>query len=152
MLFSEPILEEQVVIFGKAETLVERKKWPEDFLGLRAGMNSGFSLTALGGDRFAQACRSGEIDLQEVNSTEQNLKKLSLGRIHFYLNDRLTDIGKFPSVQRGMVTASNNGHLGFTRVDGDYPYLQDFKKSFAATIREMKDPGEIDRIVKDYLK
>ena len=31
MLFSEPILEEQVVIFGKSKNLKGKTKWPEDF-------------------------------------------------------------------------------------------------------------------------
>lgn len=121
-------------------------------MGMRVGMNSGFSLTALGSSEFAQACKTEAIELQEVNSTEQNLKKLSMGRIHFYLNDRLTDISKFPDIQRGMVTASNNGHLGFTREGQDYPYLADFKNRFDATIRRMKDAGEIGKIVERYLK
>jgi ABC-type amino acid transport substrate-binding protein len=51
-----------------------------------------------------------------------------------------------------MVTASNNGHLGFTREGQDYPYLADFKNRFDATIRRMKDAGEIGKIVERYLK
>jgi polar amino acid transport system substrate-binding protein len=97
MVFSEPILEEQIVIFGNSTNLKGKTKWPEDFYGFRFGMNTGFNPTALGGIGFADACKTGEIELQEANSTVLNLKKLQADRIEFYLNDRFTDISSYPS-------------------------------------------------------
>ena len=39
MNFSEPILQEQVVVFGKADNLAGKSKWPEDFYNSKIGMN-----------------------------------------------------------------------------------------------------------------
>ena len=68
MDLSEPILAEQVVVFGKSENLVGKTQWPEDFFGFKFGLNLGFDHTALGGEKFDEACKSGNISLQEANS------------------------------------------------------------------------------------
>ena len=93
-------------------------------------MNRGFNPTALGGVKFADACRSGKIRLLEANSTEQNLKKLEVDRIEFYLNDRLTDISSYPSIERGIIITTNYGHLGFTKENEEFQFLPDFRKKF----------------------
>lgn len=151
MLFSEPILEEQVVVFGKSENLKGRTRWPEDFFGFNLGMNRGFNLTALGGEKFAEACESGKIALQEANSSELNLLKLEADRIEFYLNEKLTNISSHPSIKRGIVVSANYGHLGFTRRSENFPFLTDFKNKFDVVIKNMKASKEIDKIVEKYL-
>ena len=55
MDLSEPILSEQVVIFGTEESLGDKSVWPEDFFGFKLGLNSGYDPTAMGGAEFAAA-------------------------------------------------------------------------------------------------
>jgi len=150
--FSEPILAEQIVVFGKSEGLAGKVVWPEDFFGSNFGLNLGFDQTALGGEKFVEACATGKIKVQEANSTEQNLKKLKADRIDFYINDRLANIDLFPSIKRGMVVAENHGHLGFTRKSEAFKFLPDFKKQFNGAIKNLKASKEIDRILKKYLQ
>ena len=152
MSFSEPIIEEQVVVFGKAEKLAGKTKWPDDFYNSIFGMNRGFNPTSMAGYRFASAIQAGLIGLEEANNNEMNLKKLSAGRIDFYLNDTFIDTGKFPAVERGIVVKNNFGYLGFTRKYEGYPYITDFKTQFNTVIKQMKEAKEIDKILEIYTK
>jgi polar amino acid transport system substrate-binding protein len=152
MLFSEPILKEEVVVFGKAENLEGKTQWPEDFFGNKFGVNQGFSPSSMGGDKFASAVKSGQIKLEEVGSNDQNLKKLKAGRIDFYLNDKMIDTSKFSSIKRGIVANLNNGYLGFTKKDENFKFIPDFKKQFDEIIKQMKESKEIDNIVQKYLQ
>jgi polar amino acid transport system substrate-binding protein len=152
MQLSEPILKEEIVVFGKIEKLKGKTKWPQDFLGSQIGLNKGFSFDALGGNGFVEACKSGKIFVQEARNNEYNLKKLEKGRIDFYLNDRLIDTSKHPSIVRGLVTKTNYGHLGFTRNDKNFNYLFNFKKQFDSIIQKMKSSNQIEKIIAKYLK
>ena len=152
MMLSEPILEEKVIVFGKAEKLKGKIKWPQDFLNYQIGLNNGFSPHALGGNAFGEAFEAGKVIIQEAKNNDHNLRKLEMGRIDFYLNDRLIDISKYPSVKRGIVTNVNYGHLGFTRKDENFKYLYDFKQKFNTIIKEVKATNQIEIIVKKYLK
>ena len=148
---SVPILEEQVVVFGLAENLSDKVSWSDDFLGSRFGLNTGFSPEALGGAAFAEACREEMINLQEASS-RQNLAKLVLKRIDFYLNDRLTNISDFPSLARGITATSNYGHLGYTKEEVGFPYLHRFKAELDSVIVQMQTSGEIAGIVQKHMK
>jgi polar amino acid transport system substrate-binding protein len=150
MDLSEPILEEQVVVFGTSEKLRGKRFWPDDFYGSRIAMNTGFDLAALGGPIFARACASGRIKLREANTSDQNLRKLEMGRVDFYLNDQLTDVSAYPSVAKGLVTASNHGHLGYTRHVSKFPVLKRFRTAFDSVIVKMQAAGEIDAIAESY--
>jgi len=152
MMLSEPILEEQIVVFGTVEKLKEKTKWPQDFLGFQIGLNNGFSPHALGGHAFGEACKAKKIVIQEAKSNDHNLKKLETGRIDFYLNDRLIDISKYPTIKRGTVTNVNYGHLGFTRVNKNFKYLYDFKNKFDTIIKEIKQSNQIENIILRYMK
>jgi len=152
MMLSEPILEEQILVFGKAEKLKGKTKWPQDFLGFQIGMNNGFSPQALGGNAFGEAFEAGKVVIQEAKNNDHNLRKLEKDRIDFYINDRLIDISKYPSVKRGLVTNINYGHLGFTRKYENFKYLHDFKQKFDTIIKEIKASDQIEKIVKKYLK
>jgi polar amino acid transport system substrate-binding protein len=152
MLYSEPILSEQVVVFGKKEKLKGKTKWPQDFFGYHMGLNRGFHYRAMGGKSFADACRTGKIKLQEAESNDLNLRKLEKDRIDFYLNDRLIDISMYPSIVRGIVVKKNLGHLGFTRNDAKFKFLSDFRKQFNSNIKEIKASNQIEKIIQRYIK
>ena len=54
-----------------------------DLYGKRIGVNRGFSV----GSEIESAAASGKLNLIETNTTEQNLKKLSAGRIDGYISN-----------------------------------------------------------------
>ncbi len=152
MLFSEPILKEEVVVFGKAEKLAGKTQWPKDFYGNKFGLNQGFNPSSMGGDKFANAVKAGKVKLEAVGNNDQNLKKRKAGRIDFYLNDKMIDTSKFSSIKRGVVANLNDGYLGFTKKDDKFKFIPGFKKQFDEIIKEMKESKEIDNIVQTYLK
>ena len=152
MLFSEPILKEEVVVFGKADKLDGKTNWPEDFYGSKIGLNQGFNPSSMGGEEFANAVKDGKISLEAVGNNEQNLKKIKVGRIDFYLNDKMIDTSSFPLIKRGIVANLNNGYLGFTKSDANFKFIPDFKQQFDKIIKQMKESKEIDNIVNKYLK
>lgn len=152
MLFSEPILKEQVVVFGKSENLKGKTKWPEDFYGSKIGMNMGFNPFSMGGDAFGEACKAKKIKIEEANNNEQNFKKLERNRIDFYINDKMIDISPYPSIKRGIVAKTNYGYLGFTKKNENYNYKTDFIKKFNQNIKKMKKSGEIQKIIDKYMK
>lgn len=147
MDLSEPILAERIMVFGTAEKLKGKSKWPEDFYGSKIGLNAGFNPLSMGGKGFAEAIKEGKLILDEGKDNETCLKKMSAGRSDFYINDQLVDISAFPDIKRSEIEANrNHGHLGFTKKTDGFPYLADFKTKFDKIIKEMKASGEIDKI------
>ena len=152
MLFSEPILEEQVIIFGKAETLAGKEVWPDDFMWSTIGMNRGFGIDSMGGKAFAEAVEAGNFEIDEANTTEQNLMKLDKGRVDLYINDRMVDISAYPDIKRGPVANINWGYLGFTKKDQHFSFLPAFKEQFDQVIKSMKENNQIQPFIDKYTK
>ncbi|MDN3683072.1 transporter substrate-binding domain-containing protein [Vibrio tapetis subsp. quintayensis] len=151
MLFSESILKEEVVVFGKSEKLISKNNWPEDFYGTVIGLNRGYNPYSMGGHAFGEAVKAGKILTEEATNGDANLNKLAKGRIDFYINDRLIDISDYPSIQRGLTANTNDGYLGFTKITDDYPYLANFKAQFDQAILRLKRTDKIERIVQSYV-
>jgi len=153
MNYSEPLLAEKVIVFSTEKILKGKQKWPDDFFGLRGGINLGFSVISMGGKSFADAIKAGKITLDEAKSNDVCLKKLSMGRIHFYLNDQLIDISMYPNIVRSnIVTNKNHGYLGFTRKLEQYPYIPELKQKFDEIIKKMKSDGDIEQIIQPHKK
>lgn len=153
MLFSEPILPETVVVFGKSEKLAGKTKWPEDFYGSTIGMNAGFGIVTMGTQAFKDAIDAGKIKLDaQGRKNIYNLKKLEMDRFDFYINDQMIDISEFKSITRGIEVTQNHGYLGFTRKQDDFPFIPDLKAKFDKVILDMKFSGEIGMIVNSYKK
>ncbi len=153
MAFTEPLLQERVVAFGKRSSLEGKKTWPDDFLGAKVGLNSGFSNEGMGGKAFAEAVKAGKIKVEGAKNTETNLKKLAYGRIDFYLSDWMTDVGGISEgdpITVGPVATMNMGYLGFTRKTEKFPFLPDLISKFDAAVREMKAAGKIEEIIGRY--
>ena len=151
--FSEPILQEQTIVFGKAEKLKGKTKWPEDFYTCTIGMNDGFDPEAMAGKKFAIAIKMGLIKIYEAKNNTANLKKLSSERIDFYLNDKIIDISDYPDIKRGIVAKNNWGYLGFTKNNFEFSeYLNDFKIRFNDAVRKIKQTDEIQKIINSYIK
>ncbi|NPA55831.1 MAG: amino acid ABC transporter substrate-binding protein [Epsilonproteobacteria bacterium] len=148
--FSKPILAETTIVFAKAKTLKNRKKFPDDFVGLTVCMNRGFSLASLGGEKFAKMVDSGSINIKWGNTNKTCLNQLQRNRADFYINDRLISLKGYPSIKRGLEVKHNNGYIGWTLQEKKYPYEEDLIKQFNKVITQMKKDGEIDAIVKKY--
>jgi polar amino acid transport system substrate-binding protein len=161
--YSLPLFEEIVVAVCTREVAARRRpRWPEDFYGLTIGNNSGF---LVGGDKFVNAVKSGQIKVEEASDTRTNILKLGLRRTDCYINDRisirltedqLVREGKLAPTRAGVemaVIATEQGFLGFTdRDQGKFPHKTDFLKQFNAIIYDMKRNGEIDAIARKFFR
>jgi len=161
MDYDMPILNEELVVFCAKDILSKsRPNWPEDYFNLSVGNNAGF---AAGGDAFWSAVKAKKISVQEAKGTPQNLLKLIAGRIDCYMNDalsikwelkKLENEGKYDGVSliQGATISSEQGFLGFTTNDTQFPYKKDFKKQYINILKKMKANGEIQKIINDFIK
>ncbi len=162
--YSEPLLDEHVVAYCNPKALKKRASlhWPDDFYGLRVGNNAGF---IVGGEAFDQAVREGRIQLQEARDSLANLRKLRLGRIDCYINDREAILWTLKALHgdgvnkpllpdeivEAAIIAVKQGYLGYTDRDlGAFGFKADFVKKFDAAVLQMKRNGDIERIVAAY--
>jgi polar amino acid transport system substrate-binding protein len=158
MHYSEPILEEQVTLFCNEPVLkgIRRTVWPDDFYGLRVGINAGF---VLGGERFMQASKEGKLSIDLAPSNRSNLLKLLMGRIDCYLNDRLSILWELERIKseglynnqkilEALTISQETAYLGVTERDnGHFAFKSDFIKQLNAQILQMKKKGEIQRLI-----
>lgn len=164
MDYSVPILAESVAVFCHEALLPKRGagRWPQDYLGLRIGVNTGF---LIGGSEFEQARKDGRIIVDEARGTDENLKKLLLGRLDCYMNDRLAILDALlrikgedgrryaAQVAEGATISQEFGYLGVTRTDnGRFPFKHDFMRQLDTILGEMKRSGEIEHIVELELR
>jgi len=161
MEYETAILDEELSLFCSDKiTQEKRAKWPDDYYGLSIGNNAGFSP---GGDAFLSAVKAGKITLKEVKGTSKNLLKLISGRIDCYLNDglsiewelkQLQKSGKYSGsgVSKALVISAEQGYLGFVTDGSKFAFKDDFKKQYNTVLGQMKDSGEIKKIVDDFLK
>lgn len=161
MEYEVPILDEKLVVVCQKSVLSNpRPNWPQDYMGLLIGNNSGFSA---GGDEFRAAVKAGDIKLTETKGTPKNLLKLIAGRVDCYMNDalsiqwelkKLANEGKYDgkSVVQGATISSEQGFLGIVTNGTAFPYKQDFKTKYHEVLNQMKASGEIDSIVSDFIQ
>ncbi|SMG26202.1 substrate-binding periplasmic protein [Dethiosulfovibrio salsuginis] len=156
MVYSEPILQENVVAFGLKSKVEGKNNWPEDFYSSRVGLNHGFSYENLLGHEGSNAVAEGKLTVEEAMDSPTNLRKLVAGRIDVYVNDQLTDISGFSSEEDPIIIAATVGgqwgYLGFSSNNRAFPYADEFRAAFDEVIKEMKDSGRIDEILKNYMK
>ncbi|MBI1771937.1 MAG: transporter substrate-binding domain-containing protein [Burkholderiales bacterium] len=162
---SEPVLTEQVVAFCSENSMKGRKypaTWPDDFHGLKAGVNAGFNI---GGDKYKKAVKDGKMFEDQAPSNRSNILKLLLGRIDCYVNDRLSILWEMERIKADGVYADNSqaiveaavinqeqAYLGYTNRDnGRYSYKADFMRVLNQILIDMKKSGEIQKIVEDVL-
>ncbi|WP_137938293.1 transporter substrate-binding domain-containing protein [Chitinivorax sp. B] len=164
--YSVPILEERVVVFCRREMFSDspRLRWPDDYRGLTFGNNMGF---VLGGQPFWTAVQMGLITVQEAPGSRTNLTKLINKRIDCYLNDRLAILSeiaqmrrdgiyddiKHAHIQEGATISIENGHIGYSSVDGErFAHKDEFVKQMDAILTLMRQSGDIQRIVDQYTR
>lgn len=160
--YSDPILEEEVVVMCHPENLIGRDitNWPQGYYGLTIGVNQSY---ALGGKAFWQSVDRGDIQLKEAKSNRASMINLYKQRIDCYMNDRLSilwelkllkdskevDIDWSPTIATRV--SSEYGYLGYTRDPDDrFHYKQDFVEKFNQALEQIKRDGTIDRILANY--
>ncbi|MET3129969.1 polar amino acid transport system substrate-binding protein [Oxalobacteraceae bacterium GrIS 1.11] len=164
MKYSEAMLTEHLAVFCNAAVIGRRslKLWPDDYSGLRIGLNTGF---LAGGKQFDEAVKAGRLSADTAHGSRANLLKLMRGRIDCYVNDRLSiqwelerirkDGMQEPSYLRLGETAelsTEQGFLGYTEQAPErYPFRDDFIQKFNAAILDMKRHGEIDEMIGHFL-
>lgn len=162
--YSEPLLSEQTAVFCNAASAHGHslKNWPDDYAGLRIGINAGF---LSGGARFDAAVREGRLSVHPAHGSRSNVLKLLRGRIDCYINDRLSiqwelrharDSGAlgdaFQAPAETTVVGTEQGFLGYTDLaPAQFPYRKDFIDKFNGAIRAMRAAGEIDSIATHFL-
>ena len=149
--FSEPILEENTIIFAKKSMLKGKKDFPKDFYGKTLCLNRGFSQESMGGAELKKAIKNKKIKLIEADNNKACLARIQRKLADFYINDRFIDISKFPMIKRGEKVKSNFGYIGFTLKTKKYPYMDDLQTKLNKAIKMMKKNHEIDKITKKYI-
>lgn len=165
MDYSEPILEEKVVVFLNASIADKRQlnSWPVDFHGMKIGRNPGYTISQ--NEEFLEAVRSGHITLEDAKDNRSNILKLAMGRVDAYVNDRLSILwevsrlkksgeydegGRHEEIVEGITLSVEQGYLGFTNQDkGVFTYKDNFITTFNTIISDMKEKGEIKKIISD---
>ncbi len=148
------LYKEEVVLFGKETTVRDRKRWPEEYKGLRIGINTGFLVIPEADRPF--------FSIDESVDSKVIIKKLLNGYIDGYVNDRFSIlstlsemiksgeyvVNKYSPIIAGPVISSEVAYVAFSAVDtGKFPYKADFKKKLAKTIESMRSTGEIQKIL-----
>jgi polar amino acid transport system substrate-binding protein len=165
MDYSDSMLAEQLVVYCSQPVIERRprKVWPDDYAGLRIGLNAGF---LSGGKLFDQAVAEGRLSAVPARSSRTNLLKLMKGRIDCFLNDRLSivwELGRIRhenlvepgalAIAETTALSAEQGYLGYTNRDaGRFPYKHDFIRKFNAAIKEMKQDGEIRDTIEHFLR
>lgn len=166
--YTDPILEEQNIVVCNNEVAREKPRplFPKDYYGLTFGKSMGFHT---GSEAFLEAVRNHKIRIQEAGDTRNNLQKIVLGRVDCHINDRRAiewylmstrapgfdeDCPKLsddPSANTPLVemhvVQTEHGHIGFSnKVDS-----RDFILQFNAILAKMKESGELDAVIHDFL-
>lgn len=159
---SVAILDEGYSLLGSTEFAAKNlTKWPEDFKGVKIGINTGFSIP-----KMEEAKKLGVV-VQEAANAKFNLLKLGNGRIDGYINDtnamlwqlkQLKETGEYDETKHKKLQiissiSEEQGYLGFSNVaDANFPYKEDFVSKITKIIEEMKASGKIQSILDSYIK
>lgn len=160
MAYSEPLYQERLGLFCRNEVVAKMtgKPFPEGYAGLRFANNAGFKV---GGDAFDAMAAQGKIVVEEVSSTELNLRKLASGKVDCYINDRdviLWEWARVTAVDTNLKTtfaeigelSREDAYLGLTTAN-TFPFQADFVMQFNRRLLQLKASGELDRIVRETM-
>ncbi len=162
--YSTPLLEERVAVFCRHSVFAKhsRQRWPEDFQGLRFGINLG-SLSASKAIRQAESSKL--IKVEKAPGTRSNLLKMLRGRIDCFAFDRISTLSVLAELKRsgdyneardepiaeGPILNKDTAHVGYTNRDqGRFPFKEDFAEQLDTALDAMRRSGAIERIVQRY--
>jgi polar amino acid transport system substrate-binding protein len=165
MEYSDDVSTEWVAVFcnENVNRSQPHNKWPEDFYGLRIGINAGY---LAGGEKFFQAAKEGKLVIDSAPGSRSNIIKVLLKRNDCFVNDRFSIIWEYNKIQAaglyhdnaGKITEINSisqqkSYLGFTNRDhGQFPFKANFIRQFNTVLGNMKKHGEIQQIIERFLK
>lgn len=161
--YSVPILDETIVVYARTgEVGKDKRAWPQDWYGKKVGIFTG--TVDIAGEEFTEAVRTGNIQMVEAKSNEENLRHLITRKVDAYVNDRnaiiytlqvLKSKGEWPAnapgVEEVAVVSKEMGYVAFSQDDKKYPFKKDFIKKFNAEVLKLQRGNEIERITEDYL-
>ncbi len=163
--YSLPILEEEVILVCRNEVLeTTRPIWPDDYLGLTIGNNTGYD--GFGGFRFRQYVNEGKIKLQELKTTAQNIVTLLKGRSDCFMVNRLSFAWEskllvksnqikeqaMHQISTSLLISSDAVYMGITDMDqGRFHFKRDFLQKFNNELYKMYKSNEIGKIVNQYV-
>ncbi len=142
--FSEPYFTEQLMVYSRKDDHLNFRN-PADFNGHAIGVLRGWSYGAL----FDDARKKGKLNVQEVDSDEQNFSKLQLGRVDYVVapwqsGQILLSQARFADLVRQHQPLSETPIcLAFNKTAQRKTLLANFNQ----TIRAMKSSGEIDKLI-----
>lgn len=156
--YSEPLLQEPVAVFCRRDVLDHaRPNWPDDYFGLRIGVDLG---NLAPGPRFFEAVKAKKITHKKstldmivphllANSFDCAVQDENV--IHYYFNRHAAarQLGMpFDSYARkGAPIADNWSYLGFgSDPQGLFPYQADFMATLNTAIRHLQASGRIEEI------
>ncbi|NIY75403.1 amino acid ABC transporter substrate-binding protein [Thalassospira sp. HF15] len=158
--YSIPILRETVVAICSKDYAHsnELNRFPDDFKGARFANNAGYRLA---GPEFFDMVDAGDITLEEANTTASNLRFLMAGRVDCYVNERMAILAAMQELDVDRATSRlfdevaiighEFGYVAFGPDPEDYwPYRDQFADDLDQVLRDMRDSGEIDRLVVSY--
>lgn len=165
LVYSVPLMTEHVVVFCHSGVAAKRRlaRWPDDYRGLRIGLNTGFLVGDAG---FIATRQAGGFVMDTATGTRSNLLKLMRGRIDCYINDRLSTQWQWKRLQQegqigaGMLAmqekmqlADQPVYLAFSRKYGQAdPYRDDFMRQFNAAVLRLQHTGEAQRMAEKALR
>jgi len=150
--YSEPLLVEQVGIYCRPGVAQSDWTYPDDYKGLRFGNNAGFQTP---GPAFFALVEAGEIALEDAQTTEQNLRKLSSGRIDCYVQERLTteavmNENSIDGIEFVALSSEEKSFIGF-RKSWDAPEAEAFIAALNAALTEIQEDGTVDKIIAGHV-
>ncbi|MEQ9346203.1 MAG: ABC transporter substrate-binding protein [Thalassospira sp.] len=158
--YSIPILRETVVAICSKDYAHSHDlhHFPDDFKDARFANNAGYRLA--GNDFFAMV-EAGDIILEEANTTASNLRFLMAGRVDCYVNERMAILAGMRELEVDQdvsrlfnevaIIGQEFGYVAFgPDPENQWPYRDQAADALDAVLRQMRNSGEIDRLVVDY--
>jgi polar amino acid transport system substrate-binding protein len=144
--FSEPIFVERLLVcYHRNYPVIFTKV--TDLKGKKVGVLRGWSY----GDDFDNLRKANRLQAEEVNSDEQNFRKLAAHRLDVLLVVRESGLAlfpKYPDITLAPVPLSNSHtFLAFSKAS----HRKELLDRFNQTLREMKKTGELQKLIEAEL-
>lgn len=156
--YSAMLHRESVVLFcHDAVMRTPRTHFPNDFVGLTIGVNTGFLLS----EKLMAPARQGLLRLEAAKGNEANLKKLALRRIDCYASDRgaarhtarqlQDELARYRFQLHEVLELSSEATYIAYSARNTPAYKADFIEKMNAALLAMRQNGELARIEGAYL-
>lgn len=158
MDYSVPLFKETVVLFTPPELLERLKptRWPEDYKGLRIGLQLGFAtLSPQQKELFV---------ISESPNILTNLKQIALNRIDGHPNDYLSVVWTLEHNRQDPALATLEitpaaiineevAYLAFSNIQPEqWPYRADFIAKMNQSLARMRDKNRLQQIVNKWTR